>query len=82
MGILKKIFNKKEKSSPSYIENSQKQKEVSMQLNAVFKNKKNKVCKLCEKPILDTEKYAKQGGYFWHRTCWSKAKAMAKKDFL
>lgn len=80
MGILKKIFNKEPEKKESFNEKSAKQKEVKNQLDAVFKDKRNKVCKMCESHIADTDRYSKQGGYFWHKKCWSKAKALAIKN--
>lgn len=77
MTLFKKLFKKVEQR-PDITEKLQKQREVKKQLDSVFKDKRNKVCKLCEDPILETERYAKQGGYFWHPACWNKAKAIAK----
>lgn len=80
MGIFNKIFKKEGKKKESFVEKSNKQKEIKSQLDAVFKDKRNKVCKLCEDPITDSERYTKQGGYFWHPKCWNKTKAIAMKN--
>jgi len=78
MGMLKKLFKKSEEPTAKFSERMDKTKQIKNQLDAVFKDKRNKVCKLCEGPISDEERYTKQGGYFWHKKCWNKAKSMAK----
>ena len=72
---LAPIF-KKEKPREQITEKIDKERKVKNQLDALFKDKKNKVCKSCEKPIFEMDKYTKQGGYFWHKKCWNSAKAM------
>jgi len=80
MGLLKKIFRKEAKPKESVVEKSAKQKDIKIQLDAVFKDKRNKVCKLCENTISDSDRYSKQGGYFWHKKCWIKTKKIAMKN--
>ena len=77
-----KLFKKKTIEYSSILEKQQKQNAIKKQLDSIFRDKHNKVCKLCENPIATKDVWSKQGGYFWHKSCWNKAKKIAIKQTM
>ena len=79
MGVLKKIFRKTTEETITISEDITNEKKAKADINALFKNKNQKICRGCEKLIRSDDGFTKQGGYFWHRPCWKNAKKMTYK---